>query len=122
MYSYSSADGLFQKPEYLDNRRQPRGISTQMAISHEEPTSPTDPNRGLNVKVFMIVVAIAAIVVAVLLFLTVWSGGHKAMPEPTKTSPPASSRLTAPAIRLKPSPLHPVTLQASSSSRPSHLR
>jgi cell division protein FtsN len=84
-----------------------------MAISHEEPTSPTDPNRGLNVKVFMVVVAIAAVVVAVLLFLTVWGGGHKAMPEPTKTSQPANSRLTPPAIRPKPSPLHPVALQTS---------
>ncbi len=89
------------------------GISSHMAISHEEPTSPTDPNRGLNVKVFMIVVAIAAVVVAVLLFFTVWGGGHKAMPEPSKTAQPASSRLTPPTIRPKPSPLHPVALRAS---------
>ena len=88
-----------------------------MAIAHEHPTTPTDPNRGLNVKVFMIVVVIAAVVVAMLLFFTVYSGGHKAMPEPTKTSQPTTSSLVAPTLRPKPSPIHPHPVEFQASKR-----
>ena len=59
-----------------------------MDIHHEEPTSPNDPNRGMNVKVYMAMVFAAAVLIAVVLLIAVRVKGSKAMPVPTqKTSP-----------------------------------
>ncbi|WP_213807605.1 hypothetical protein [Granulicella sp. dw_53] len=89
------------------------GITTCMDIPHEHPLNANDPNRGLNVKVFLVVVAAAALVIAVVLFVVAHSHGSKTVPAPTQTSQP-SSRLHVPGIRRpKPSPLHPGVLQAS---------
>jgi F0F1-type ATP synthase membrane subunit a len=72
-----------------------------MAISHEHPTSPTDPNQGLNVRIFLISVFVAAVVVAVILFVAVGRKGTKVVPTPTQTTSPTSQL-----IQPKPSPLH----------------
>jgi hypothetical protein len=68
-----------------------------MDIHHEEPTGPNDPNRGMNVKVYMAMVFAAAVLIAVVLLIAVRVKGSKAMPVPTqKTSP--TSELTPLAI------------------------
>ncbi|CAN5737484.1 hypothetical protein BH10ACI4_BH10ACI4_19090 [soil metagenome] len=91
-----------------------------MDIGHEAPRHANDPNRGLNVKVFLLIVAVAVVVIAIVLAFGVHTG-DKAVPTPTKTTSPSSS-LSVPAlphrIYTKPSPLHP-GLQAS--VKPSRL-
>jgi hypothetical protein len=79
-----------------------------MAISHEQPISPTDPNRGMNVKAFLVSVFLAAVIVAVILLVAVDRKGTKLVPTPTQTTGP-TSQLTQP----KPSPLHPQALRAT---------
>ncbi len=87
-----------------------------MHIDHEKPTNPNDPNRGLNVKVFLVIVAAAAVVIVVILMFAVRKGAN-AVPKPTQTTQP-SSQFTAPQRipRPKPSPLHPAPLQVSARS------
>jgi hypothetical protein len=61
-----------------------------MDIHHEEPTSPNDPNRGMNVKVYMAMVFAAAVLIAVVLLIAVRVKGSKAMPVPTQKTSPTS--------------------------------
>lgn len=85
-----------------------------MDIPHEEPTSPTDPNRGMNTKVFLLIVLVAAVVIALVLLFIVDRKAPKMMPEPGQKAHPTSQLTSPPGVqRPKPSPLHPATLQAS---------
>jgi len=90
-----------------------------MNIGHEEPRDANDPNRGLNVKVFLLIVAVAALVIAIVLAIAVHKGNN-AVPTPLKTTGPGSSLSEPHLYRPKPSPLHPVDLQAS--TKPARLR
>jgi hypothetical protein len=85
-----------------------------MDIDHEKPTHPNDPNRGLNVKVFLIIVAVAVAVIAVILMFAVRKGAN-AVPKPTQTTQPTSQFSAPQGIpHPKPSPLHRAPLQVSS--------
>ena len=90
-----------------------------MAVEHESPRSPNDPNRGLNVKVFLAILAVGVVVIGLVLALVVHKG-DKVVPKPAQTSSPSSSLSNPSFSRPKPSPLHPGTLQASAkpSQRP----
>ena len=88
-----------------------------MDIEHESPRSPTDPNRGLNVKVFLAILAVGVVVIGLVLALVVHKG-DKAVPKPTQTTSPSSSLANPSLYRPKPSPLHPGALQASAKTSP----
>jgi hypothetical protein len=91
-----------------------------MTIPHEQSSSPTDPNRGINVKVFLISVLIAAALVAVMLLIVVDRKGTKVVATPTQTTGP-TSQLSLPAIHQpKPSPLHPMVLRVATRSSSAH--
>ena len=93
-----------------------------MATPYEHPSRASNPDEsegGFNVKVFLIIVFVAAVVIAVILFFAAHKG-QKVIPAPTHTTGPNSRAMPPPAmIRAKPSPLHPAALQAS--TRPTHL-
>ncbi|MCU1321056.1 MAG: hypothetical protein JWM43_705 [Acidobacteriaceae bacterium] len=86
-----------------------------MDIGHEAPRNANDPNRGLNVKVFLLIVAVAVVVIAIVLAFGVHTG-DKVVPTPTKTTSPTSSLAVPHIIHTKPSPLHS-GLQASVKSK-----
>ena len=90
-----------------------------MAIEHESPRSANDPNRGLNVKVFLAIVAVGIVVIGIVLSLIVHEGSN-AVPKPTQKTGPSSNLSSPNLARPKPSPLHPGALQASAkaSQRP----
>jgi hypothetical protein len=87
-----------------------------MDIEHEKPTHPNDPNRGLNVKAFLMILVAAVVVIAVALMFFVHKGPH-VVPKPTQTTQPSSQLAAPPEIQHpKPSPLHRVPLQVSARS------
>ena len=71
-----------------------------MAIPHEHPTSPTDPNRGMNVKVFLISVAVATVLLAVILFVALQRKGSKLVPTPSQPNGP-NTQLFQPAQPIR---------------------
>jgi hypothetical protein len=78
-----------------------------MSIPHEHPTNANDPNRGLNVKLYLTVVGAAVIVIAIVLAIVVGIKAFKPTPQTTPTS-----QLSLPGQLSKPTPLHPI-LEAS---------
>jgi hypothetical protein len=89
-----------------------------MHISHEEPTNANDPNRGMNTRVYLIVIASAALVALFvgLVFIFAVDHKHSGAPEPTPAAHP-SSHLLSP-LRPKPSPLHTAIVRTSAKSAP----
>ena len=89
-----------------------------MVIPHEQPTNANDPNRGMNVKLYLILVGAAIIVIAIILAIVIGTKSAKPAPVP-QTTP--TSRLARPGSPLsKPSPLHPTLVEASVHSTHSH--
>jgi cell division protein FtsN len=78
-----------------------------MTIPPEHPASANDPNRGMNVKLYLTVVGAAVIVIAIIAAIVI--GSKAAKPAPTPQTTP-TSQLSQPS---KPSPIHPVVVASS---------
>ena len=80
-----------------------------MAIPHEEPLNPNDPNRGINTRAYLLIIASAALVALVvgLVFVFAVSRKHSGAPDPNPAAHPSSHLVSPPPLHSKPSPLHP---------------
>lgn len=82
-----------------------------MDILQEHPANPTTPNPGMNTRLFLSTVFVAAMVVAVVLSLGFARKAQRMMLEPTPSTAQLSPSVGA--HRAKPSPLHPAALRAA---------
>ena len=57
----------------------------------------TDPNKGMNVKTFLVAVIIAGAVILIGLFIFLKASGTKDIPKAADPNPHPTSRLTLPA-------------------------